>query len=440
MPKNIHRKLVLGQILNPLQDEKCAFHMNGALVLVKKGGGWVVDYVGDASNAPLKLDMTPSELENVEILDFKRQIIMPSFFDIHFHWVQDDVRTMPKASLLEWLEKHTFPAERKFEKKNYSKRKAKEFFKRLVQTGTLGGAIYSSIHEHALEHAQEQVVGHFAIGNVQMTMNSPDFLTQTKEEAIDLSVRMAKKYKDNYALTPRFAIATDPETMRQTAIAAKENGSFIQTHLSENKGEIEFVMQIYKNMPEFKNVKNYTDIYDKVGLLGPKTIMGHGIHLSDEEMKKIAKTKTVIAHCPTSNAPIRQKGLGSGLFDFKKAQKRDIRWALASDIGGGPVLSMFDVMRSFVDQNAEAGIKVSYAQALYRSTVAGAEAMGVEKIAGNFTKGKEANFLVLAPVKGEVDTAEEVLERIVSRGRRNRSAYDDLPRKVFFKGEALYER
>ncbi len=428
------KKIILGQILNPISDTKCDYYRDGALTIVETKDGWIVDSVKDASK------VTKRAINEAELIDMQGQLIMPSFYDIHFHWVQDDVREMPKAKLLEWLEKYTFPAERKFEKKTYSKNKAKKFFQRLIETGTLGGAIYSSIHEHALDHAQENAIGHFAIGNVQMTMNSPKFLTQTKKEAIDLAKKLSKKYKEKYALTPRFAIATDPETMKKSAAAAKKHGSFIQTHLSENHGEIEFVLSIYRDLPEFKNVKNYTDIYDKVDLLGPKTIMGHAIHMSDAELRKLSRTKTVIAHCPTSNAPIRQKGLGSGLFDFKRTEKHKVRWALASDIGGGPILSMFDVMRSFVDQNKGVNPEATYTKALFRSTVAGAEAMGVSKVSGNFKKGKEASFITVNAPKGELESAEQALEKIVNRGRRKRISYDQLPNKVFFKGKCLFEK
>src|SRR5690606_22243764 len=102
---------------------------------------------------------------------------------------------------------------------------------------------------------------------------------------------------------------------------------------------------------------SYTEIYQRTGMLGPRSLMGHGIHLAPEELKLLKKSKTVLVHCPTSNAPIKQQGLGSGLFDFRGVEKARIRWALGSDIGGGPFLSMLDVIQSFVDQNRRVGIK-----------------------------------------------------------------------------------
>lgn len=427
-------KIFYAQVLNPLSDTQCEYHQDAALILSQRKGKWVVKRICAAKEVDAKI------LAAAQVTDLSSKVIMPSFFDVHFHWVQDDVRTMPKASLLEWLDKYTFPAENKFRNKSYSQKKARFFFRRLIASGTLGGAIYSSIHEHALEHAQQEAVGHFAIGNVQMTMNSPKFLTQEVDEAIEISSRLAQKYGASYALTPRFAIATDPHTMRETAKVAKKTGSFIQTHLSENLGEIDFVMQIYKNLKGFERVKNYTEIYHKVGLLGPKTIMGHAIHMSDDELKLLAKTKTSIAHCPTSNAPIRQKGLGSGLFDYKKAEKHNVLWALASDIGGGPYLSMFDVMRSFVEQNRKTANQTTYTKALFRATLAGAKVMKADKLSGNLSVGKEANFIVVNAPRTKMNSAEQVIEAIVNKSKRKRSEYDDLAQAVYFQGECLFKR
>ena len=361
---------------------------------------------------------------------------------MHFHWVQDDVRTMPKANLLDWLNNYTFPAEKKFARKTYAKKKAKFFFDRLVETGTLGGACYSSIHGHALDEAMEQVTGEFVIGNVLMTMNSPAFLSQTSKEAVSTVKKFANKYKSKYALTPRFAIATDPETMKETSKIAKKHGSFMQSHLCETKNEIDFVLSLYKDIPGFKNVKSYTEIYKKVGMLGKRSIMGHGIHLEKSELELLSKTNTAVAHCPTSNAPIKQKGLGSGLFNFKLAEKYKIRWALGSDIGGGPVLSMFDVMRSFVDQNTRESVGgATFKKALYRATLAGAEILAVDKKQGNLLAGKQANFLVLPKLtKTEGQKVEEILSRYINRGRKKRITYDNLVEKVFYKGNIIFSK
>jgi guanine deaminase len=431
-------KVVYGSVLNPKSDKSCSYVKDGMLITAKdQYGAHKLTYCGRKSK---KIVEGLSKNKTLEVLDYSGRIIMPSFFDMHFHWVQDDVRQMPKKSLLNWLSKYTWPAEAKFKDRSYSKKKAKQFFKKLAASGTLGGGVYSSIHGHALDYAMDEVVGDFVMGNVLMTMNSPRPLTQTKTQALKLVEKFTKKYGEEYALTPRFAPTTHPEVMKKAAKMAKKKGSFIQTHLSETLDEIDYVMEIYQDLEGMEKVKNYTDIYKECGLLGKKTIMGHGVYLSNEELKVLGKTKTAIAHCPTSNAPVKEKGLGSGLFDFRRAERHKVSWALASDIGGGPFLSMFDVMRSFVEQNKKKKVMgATYTKALFRSTLAGAQIMGIAKTNGNLEKGKYANFLVLKAHKGlsNCQNAEEVLSKLIKKYKTKRHLYDQLIERVYFEGDLV---
>ena len=432
--------LVLGHIINPISDKKAEYFPHGALLLREKKSGdekvFKVQAIGPREKIFAKAKNT------VHVWDFADDLILPTFFDMHFHWVQDDVRMMPKEDLLNWLENHTFPSEAKFKSKKFARAASKKFFDRLVKTGTLGGACYSSVHEHALDYAMNDALGDFVIGNVLMTMNSPKNLLQNRKDAVSLVDKLSKKYSSRYALTPRFAIATDPETMKESGKLAKKQKSFIQSHLSETKGEIDFVTGLYRGMEKYKNVKNYTDIYKKVGLLTSKTIMGHGIHLQPDELDVLAKTKTAIAHCPTSNAPHKELGLGSGLFNFKKIERKGIPWALGSDIGGGPYLSMFDVMRSFVEQNIRAKVSgATYVKALYRSTLAGAKILKLGKKKGNLSQGMEANFMVLTDIKfKKTDKAEDILKRVISKHKKDRHNYDDLPEKVVYQGQIIHSK
>ncbi|MBF0300024.1 MAG: amidohydrolase family protein [Oligoflexia bacterium] len=307
------------------------------------------------------------------------------------------------------------------------KKKAQKFFSQLPSYGTLGGAIYSSIHEHALNDAMENALGDFIVGNVLMTINSPDYLIQTENEAQKLVAKFAQKYNHKYAITPRFAPSTDPKTMKKSAIIAKKFKSFIQSHLSENPKEIEYVLSIYRNgYKGFENIASYTDIYQKVGILSKNTLMAHGIYLTTKECLTLAKTKTALIHCPTSNAPAEEMGLNSGLFNFKKIENHKIRWALGSDIGGGPFISMFDVMRSFVKQNLNKKRKgATYIKALYRSTLAGAEILNLSKTHGNLLKNKFANFIVIKniessnlkqkqrPIHNQKQNPESILKNII---------------------------
>lgn len=422
-----------GQILNPLDDSHCEYWSDGVLVLRDGRVHEILPYLKAC-------DKYVEEFAHANLWEHPQGLIAPAFFDMHFHWVQDDVREMPKASLLEWLEKYTFPAEAKFKSPSYARRKARAFFKRLVSVGTLGGACYSSIHEHALDRAMEEVVGDVLVGNVLMTQESPEALLQTESEAVRIARRAMQKYGHRYVLTPRFAIATDAQTMTVTGAEADKRKIFKQSHLSENVGEIDFVLSQYRKLPRFKRVRNYTEIYQKTKMLGPRTLMGHAIHLSEAELKLLSRTRTCLIHCPTSNAPHGELGLGSGLFDFKRAERHGIRWALGSDIGGGPFLSMLDVMQSFFLQNRRAKRSgATYVRALYRATLAGAEILGVQQRAGNLSPGKEANFVVLEAKGVSGKNAEAVLQNFFKRNIK-RSAWDRQVRATYYKGEALFER
>lgn len=419
-------------IINPQGDRKCEFYRDGVLVVK---GNKIKDLLSYNEAAKVY------KLAHKDVIEMKDSVILPGFFDMHFHWVQDDVRQMPKDSLLTWLEKYTFPTETKYASKTYAEKKAKGFFSKLASVGTLGGACYSSVHEHAVDAAMKYVKGDFVIGNVLMNMNSPKKLTQSEHDSLSLTKRLIKRFGRRHAFTPRFAITTTPRVMKEGSRLADKARSFKQTHLSETPQEIDFVLSLYRKFPGFEDVKSYTEIYERTGMLGKRSLMGHGIHLSQKELRILRDSETAVIHCPTSNAPLEQKGLGSGLFDFKMVEKAGVRWALGSDIGGGPFLSMFDVMRSFVDQNRASGVSgATYVKSLYRATLAGAEILGVSRKTGNLDPKKEANFIVVPLRGGARANAEKTLESIVLNHAHARENYEDLVDVVSWQGKLLFER
>jgi guanine deaminase len=436
MAKSDSFRFYIATILNPKSDTKCEYFPEGLLVTKRGPKG---PQVLEAIDLKKGLKKYKNLMSKENTMAFSRSVILPGFYDMHFHWVQDDVREMPKDSLLQWLELYTFPAESKFADLEFATKKAHEFFKKLTRAGTLGGACYSSIHEHAVDAAMKEVRGDFVIGNVLMNHHSPKALTQTIDDSLSITKRLIQKYGKRYVFTPRFAISTDPLVMKKGSLLADKAKCFKQSHLSETPGEIDFVMSLYRKLPGFKKVKNYTEIYHQSGMLGRRSLMGHGIHLSKDELKTLSKTKTTIVHCPTSNAPIEEKGLGSGLFDFKRVEKAGVRWVLGSDIGGGPFLSMFDVIRSFVHQHGRAKTKgATYVKALYRATLAGAEVMEFAKKKGNLDAKKEVNFIVVpfhAPKMPK--NAEEMLGSLINPLKTHRHEYDELVSHVVYQGEIL---
>lgn len=428
-----NQKVCRSAMIYSRENGKYQYTVDGLLVVQEDEQGRArIAEVGEAAPLAQKFGLRLEEIPK------SAGLVLPGLFDMHFHWVQDDVRTMPKESLLEWLEKYTFPTEAKFADAAYAEQRAEAFWKKMYAFGTIGGLCYSSLHDVALDAAMRHAPPHFLIGNALMTMNSPAYLQTTSEQAIASAARAFQKYGRRYVGTPRFAPTTDAHTMRATTTLAKEQGCFEQTHMGETLAEIAWVVGMYQQMEGFADVQTYTDIYNRCGVLGEKTVLGHCIHLRESEWARLAETKTKIASCPTSNAPLEDYGLGSGLFDYQQADRYGVAWALASDIGGGPHLSMFDVMHSFVQQNHAAGNKdATYELALEKSSRAGAQILGLKK--GDLAVGYDADYITIAADEEQLRAAsspEEILRSILT-APRPREDFANLVIEVIIKGEKV---
>lgn len=426
---------VRGFILNPLEDQRLDVYPDGLMILERREGedGFRIAALDHAGCVPA------SRVIGLPLLDLTGHVILPTFFDVHFHWVQDDVCHAPKENLLDWLSRHVFPREAKFADPGYAERKAARFAKKLHRVGTFGGAVFCSLHPCSVDSALARFAGDFVAGNPLMDVNSPPFLTHETDRAISDMEELAERHGRSYAVTPRFALTTSPRLMRRAGRLAEEKGLFAQTHLSESPREISNVVAMYRGIEGFGNVRTYTDVYDRVGMLTPWSVAAHAIHMGDDEYRLLARRGTAVAHCPTSNAPIGELGLGSGLFDFRRAESDGVRWALGSDIGAGPWLSMFDVMASYVRQNRREGIReATFTKALARATIHGAAIMGVDRDGGNLVPGKWGSFIACKAPAGRIDDlkGEEILRRLVAPLEADRSLSDSMVCKAFYRGVA----
>ena len=183
-------KIILSNLLSPVNDKTVKWLPGYGLWLKKAGDGYKIFNV--LKNK--ELIQAAKKLRSYELFDYEDSVISPSFCDLHFHWVQDDVRDMPKDNLLDWLQNYTWPSEKKFQSMAFAKKKAKSFSEKLVNAGTLTGACFSSIHLPATKLALDTFPGDFVIGNVQMTMNSPDYLLQEKKDCLGITSELSKKY------------------------------------------------------------------------------------------------------------------------------------------------------------------------------------------------------------------------------------------------------
>jgi guanine deaminase len=228
-------------------------------------------------------------------------------------------------------------------------------------------------------------------GKVLMDRNAPaalrDSVQQGYDESKTLIARWHGKARHLYAVTPRFAASSTPEQMEMAGALWHEHpGTYLQSHVSENRAEVSWVKELY---PERSG---YLDIYDHFKQLGPRSIYGHGIWLTERELERCHDSGTAIAHCPTSN-----QFLGSGLFNVANAMKADrpVRVGLATDIGAGTSFSMLQTLNEAYKVAQLNGNALSAGHAFYLATRGTAKALYLEDKIGSIAAGMEADIIVL---------------------------------------------
>ena len=323
--------------------------------------------------------------------DRSNEYALPGFIDLHTHLSQYYIRGLYEPALLPWLNKYVFPEEERSKNIEYAEKLSRDFFSAMLKTGTTTCVIYTapffSACDMAFEIAKETGI-RALIGMTMMDMNCPENLQQNSHKTLEESILLYEKWhgknaKLDYIFTPRFAPTCSLELMKEVAKYAIEHNAWIQTHLSENKEEIEMVKEIF-------GFKNYTEVYQKAGLLTQHSIFAHCIHLSNEEIKMLAENKCKIVHCPDSNFFLK-----SGEFPLQKIEEAGIEYGLGSDVGAGTSLNM--LYHTKMMNYRQSDYPVLPAKALYHITLGSAKLLGVDKIIGSLEIGKEADIVFLKP-------------------------------------------
>ncbi|MBV0891085.1 guanine deaminase [Paracoccus sp. Z118] len=327
-------------------------------------------------------------------IDHRPNLILPGFIDPHIHFPQVQVIASWGEQLLDWLNTYTFPAELKFASPEHAAHMADRFLGLLLAHGTTTASTFCSVHPasaEALFAAADARGMAMVAGKVMMDRNAPDGLRDTAQQGYDDSRALIDRWHGRgrlrYAITPRFAITSTPEQLQAAgALAAEFPDLHIQTHLSENLAEIDFTRELY---PE---ARDYLDIYDRHGLLGPRSLMGHAIHLSDREIARMAETGARAIHCPTSNL-----FLGSGLFDDHAMREASVVTGVATDVGGGTSYSMLATLSEAYKIAQLNGRRMHPLQAFHWATRGNAIALGMEDEIGAIEPGRHADLVVLDP-------------------------------------------
>lgn len=332
--------------------------------------------------------------EGIRVRDYSGKMIVPGFVDTHIHYPQSEMVGAYGEQLLEWLNKHTFPAERRYNDIEYAREMSAFFIKQLLRNGTTTALVFGTVHPEsvdALFEAAHNINMRMIAGKVMMDRNAPDYLLDTAETSYSQSKALIERWHHNgrllYAITPRFAPTSTPEQLAMAQRLREEYpDTYLHTHLCENKDEIEWVKALY---PERKG---YLDVYHHYGLTGKNSVFAHCVHLEEPEWDCLRDTGSSIAFCPTSNLY-----LGSGLFNLRKAWHKQIKVGMGTDIGAGTTFNMLQTLNEAYKVMQLQGWRMSAYEAFYLATLGGAKALGLDDIIGNFNIGKEADFVVLEP-------------------------------------------
>ncbi len=337
-------------------------------------------------------ELLPTLAAGTEVVEYPNALITPGFVDTHIHYPQTGMIASYGEQLLDWLETYTFPTERAFADKAHAGEVAEVFLDELLRNGTTTALVFGSVHKESVDaffEACEKRNLRMIAGKVLMDRNAPDYLTDTAEtgyaDSKELIERWHGKGRLHYAVTPRFAPTSTPEQLALAGQLFKEYPDlYMHTHLSENRKEIEWVREL------FPERQGYLDVYDHHGLIGARSVFAHGVHLCDEECRRLGETGSAVAFCPTSNL-----FLGSGLFDLEKVEGFGVRVGLGTDVGAGTSFSQLQSLNEAYKVMQLQGKKLDPFKSLYLATLGGARALYLDDRIGNLQPGKEADFVVL---------------------------------------------
>ena len=419
---------------NPFEQPSraCLAYHEDALVLI--GDGAIRAFGPYAELAPT----LPAGLEPVH---YPRHLIVPGFIDAHVHYPQLQMIGAYGAQLLDWLTTYTFPAEQSLADAAHAARVARLFLRELLRAGTTTAMVYCTVHPQSVEAffaESERFNTRMIAGKVMMDRNAPAALLDTAQSGYDESLALIERWhgrgRQLYCVTPRFApTSTEAQLDAAGALLATRDGLFLQTHLCENAAEVAWVREL------FPARQSYLDVYAHAGLVGPRAMFGHAVHMHESDFCTCHQSGAGLAHCPTSNL-----FLGSGLFPLFQAvdPRRPVKVGLGTDVGGGTSLSQLQTLNEAYKVAALAGHKLDAVQAFYLATLGGARALHLDHLVGSIAAGREADLCVLDPHAtplmdfraGYCASIEELLFMLMTLGD------DRAVRATYVAGCCVYDR
>ena len=287
-------------------------------------------------------EQLPANYKGETITDFGDSLLIPAMNDVHVHAPQYRNQGIAMdLELLPWLDNYTFPEEIKYADTQYAERMYRRFVYDLWRQGTMRTVAFATIHKEStrlLMRLFEEAGMGALVGKVDMNRNCPEQLQETVEDAIADNEALIAEFNHNSLvrpiITPRFIPSCTPEMLKACGELAQKYNLPVQSHLSENRGEIQWVSELEPQST------CYGQAYNRYGLFGQTpTVMAHCVWTKGEELQLMMQNHVMVAHCPTSNL-----NLSSGMANIRTFLEQQVPVGLGCDISGGHDLSIFRVM------------------------------------------------------------------------------------------------
>lgn len=348
----------------------------------------------------------PEKYVHLPMEDFGDKLVIPGLVDLHIHAPQYAYRGLGMdLELMDWLQVHAFPEEAKYADLEYADRAYTIFADRMKKSATTRACIFASRHREATELLMDKMEASGLVsyvGKVNMDSEAPDIL---REESAAHSASETEKWLQNTLnryrntlpmLTPRFIPSCSRELLEALGRLQAQYGAAVQSHLSENLGEIQFVREL------FPETSFYGQAYDRYGLFGKnhasglpvKTLMAHCVYSCDAELDMMQSQGVFIVHCPASNMNVC-----SGIAPIRKYMDRGMKMGVGSDVAGGQIESLFRAITDTIQVSklcwrmCDQSLKpLSFDEAFYLASKGGGEFFGK---AGSFEDGYEFDAVVI---------------------------------------------
>jgi guanine deaminase len=368
-------------LLSPT-DEGSLLYLDDALLVVGEEG--TIERVEAWSEVPVDAPF---------VHDLRPALIVPGFVDTHLHYPQTRIIGSATGPLLEWLERSVFPEEARFVEPSYARAVALELVEACLSHGTTTAGLYSSSDPGAavaLFEALDEAGLRAVAGPALMDRACPDALAVPVQRAEACVRELVERFHQkgdrrlSVAVVPRFALSCTRPMLEMATRIADEHALVVMTHIAEHPREGVETLSVHPY------ASDYLGVYEATGLVGPRTVLAHAIHLSDGEWARVAEASVKIAHCPDSNA-----FLGSGRMRIDEAKRRGVTVGLGSDVAAGRSFDLRRAMGYAYDTGLSLGAALEVEELFELATLGGARVLGLDRQVGSLEPGKQADFVAL---------------------------------------------